>query len=189
MAKETLGYEVLQKDGKFEIRQYRECITASVEIDSDFKNALNSGFGILADYFFSENWSKKPSKTTGSVTVQVAKSEKIKMTSPVSLTITDQGDGYIISFIMPAKYTKDSLPEPFNKQITFQEMQPYKAAALKFRGHLNENIMGEKALNLESWLKKKDISYKSRFTFALYNPPLIPGRFRRNDIIAKLDEK
>ena len=184
---ETIECEVLQKDGRFEIRQYQAYITASVEIDSDFKNALNSGFGILADYFFSRNWSRKPPKTTGDITVHVAKNEKIAMTKPVFLTTTGQENRYIISFIMPARYTTDSLPEASNKQITFREVKPYKAAALKFGGYLNETVTAEKALVLASWLKEKQLSNISGFTFAQYNPPWIPGRFRRNEIIAALD--
>jgi len=44
MLGQTLEYKVLQKNKNFEIRQYAEYITASVEIDADFTGALNSGF-------------------------------------------------------------------------------------------------------------------------------------------------
>ena len=187
MFNETLKCEVLQRERRFEIRQYQGYIAASVEIDSDIKNALNSGFGVLADYFFSRNWSRKPPKTTGSITVHVAKNEKIAMTTPVFLATTDQANRYIISFIMPAKYTMDSLPEASNKKITFQEVKPYKAAALKFGGYLNETTTEDKAAVLATWLKEKQLSYKSGFTFAQYNSPWVPERFRRNEIIATLD--
>ena len=52
MAIESPRYKTVQKDNKFEIRDYEEYILAEVEIDGDFGSALQKGFRVLADYIF-----------------------------------------------------------------------------------------------------------------------------------------
>jgi hypothetical protein len=58
MAIESPRYRVVQKDNKFEIREYDGYILAEVEIDGDFSSALQKGFRVLADYIFGGNTSK-----------------------------------------------------------------------------------------------------------------------------------
>jgi hypothetical protein len=187
MAIETPQYEVLQKDGKNEIRQYHGYIIAAVVVESDFKNAVNSGFRILVDYIFGNNRSKTHIAMTVPVTEQAVQSEKIAMTAPVTSAPLKAGRQFLIAFTMPAKYTLENLPEPENKQITFQKVSPYQAAILVFRGYLNEKSAARKALELESWLNQRQMPFQSGFTFAQYNPPWIPGPFRRNEVIARLN--
>ena len=84
MAIETPKFEILQKDGKFEIRAYQEYINASVEIESDYQHALGEGFRILADYIFGNNRAKKNIAMTAPVTEQASKKSKN----------SDDGPGY-----------------------------------------------------------------------------------------------
>jgi len=187
MSIEILKFESLQKDGKFEIRKYQEYINASIEIDSEFKDALGKGFGILADYIFGNNRAKTNIEMTAPVTEQAVKSKKIEMTAPVTSARVGEGKKYLISFTMPSKYTLETLPEPLNKTISVQKVTPYKAAVLKFSGYLNEKTTAKKTQEMEAWLKKNNLQTKSGFILAQYNPPWIPGPFRRNELIAKLD--
>jgi hypothetical protein len=187
MSIETPEYEVLQKDGKYEVRHYKGYITASVVVESDFKNAVNAGFRILADYIFGNNRSKTHIAMTVPVTEQAVKNEKIEMTAPVTSTTLKEGREFLIAFTMPAKYTLENLPEPENKRVIFQKVKPYKAAILLFRGYLNEKSVRKKTVELESWLNQNKMPFKSEFTFAQYNPPWIPGPFRRNEVIARLE--
>jgi hypothetical protein len=187
MAIETPKYDVLQKEGNFEIRQYKGYITASVEVKSNYRDAWNSGFRILADYIFGKNKSKTYIAMTAPVTEQDITNEKIDMTAPVTSTVVDRDKKYIISFSMPAKYTMENLPEPMNKQIKLQKVKPYKAAALTFRGYMNEKSATNKEADLRSWMRRNNLSTRSTLILAQYNPPWILGPFRRNEIIAKLD--
>lgn len=57
MAIESPRYRVVQKDNKFEIREYDDYILAEVEIDCDFGSSLQRGFRVLADYIFGGNTS------------------------------------------------------------------------------------------------------------------------------------
>lgn len=186
MAIETPKYDLIQKDGKFEIRKYQEYINASVEIDSDFRNSLGEGFNILADYIFGNNRTKTSIQMTAPVTEQTVKTQKIEMTAPVTSGTITEGKKYIISFTMPSKYDIENLPEPVNSAITIHKIEPHKSAVLKFPGYFNEKTTNKKTEELETWLKKNHLDYNPRFTLAQYNPPWIPGPFRRNEIIADL---
>jgi hypothetical protein len=144
-------------------------VTASVEIDADFRHALNQGFGILADYIFGNNRTKT----------------SIEMTAPVTSAQVGEGKKYLVSFTMPSKYTLERLPEPMNKTILLQKIASHQAAALRFSGYLNEKTISKKTQELEAWLNKNNLKVKS-YIVAQYNPPWIPGMFRRNEIIAEL---
>ena len=187
MAIETPKFETLQKDGKFEIRKYQEYTIASVEVESDFKHALIEGFRILADYIFGNNRAKISIEMTVPVTEQPVAGKKIEMTAPVIAAPSGEGNKYLISFTMPSKYKLETLPEPVNKNITIVTVAPHKAAALRFSGYMSEKTTKKKTLEMEVWLKKNNFKPKSGFSLAQYNPPWIPGPFRKNEIIVEVE--
>jgi hypothetical protein len=47
--------------------------------------------------------------------------------------------------------------------------------------------MAEKTAEIEAWLTHNELYHKPGFTFAQYNSPGIPVRFRRNEIMVYLD--
>jgi len=186
MAIESPRYHTVHKDNKFEIREYDGYIFAEVEIDGDFSSALQKGFRVLADYIFGGNTSKAHIKMTVPVTQQAAGSEKIEMTAPVTSSPVEEGKKYIIAFTMPSKYTLETLPDPANKTISFRKVAKHRVAALRFSGNLNSKLATRKAKELETWLHENKYSKKSGFIFAQYNPPWIPGLFRRNEVLAEV---
>jgi hypothetical protein len=186
MAIESPKYQTINKDNKFEIREYEEFIMAEVEVDGDFSFALQKGFRILANYIFGGNTSKAHIDMTAPVTQQAVGGEKIEMTAPVTSSPVQEGKKYIIAFTMPSKYTLENLPEPANKTISFRKVAGRKVVALTFSGNLNSKLASRKAKELETWLNEHNYATKSSFVFAQYNPPLIPGIFRRNEVLANV---
>ena len=186
MAIESPKYQTVHKDKKFEIREYEGYILAEVEIDSDFGFALQKGFRVLADYIFGGNTSRARINMTVPVTEQAVSSEKIDMTAPVTSSPIEEGRKYRIAFTMPSKYTPDNLPEPVNKMISFRKVSKHKVAALRFSGNLNSKLAARKSRELETWLNENKYSKKSGFVFAQYNPPWIPGIFRRNEVLSEV---
>jgi len=182
---ETPEFETLKKDGKFETREYKEYISAAVEIEGDFRHALIDGFRVLADYIFGDNRTRTGIAMTVPVTEQAVKSQKIGMTAPVTAAKTGGGKKYLISFTMPAKYRLETLPEPVNKNIAIYKVAPHKAAVLRFSGNANEKNTLKKTEELEAWLKQNNLQPGSDFMLAQYNPPWIPGPFRKNEIIVE----
>jgi len=112
-------------------------------------------------------------------------SEKIVMTAPV----TEEEAGqhvYCISFTMPSKYTLETLPEPDDKRIQFKVVEDQKTAVIRFKGRVNKKLAQEKIEELKKWLNKNGIKPKSNFVVAQYNHPLVPGFFRRNEMIVEI---
>ena len=186
MATEALKYQTLYKDKKFEIREYEEYILAEVEIDGDFGSALQKGFRVLADYIFGGNTSKAHIDMTVPVTEQTVSSERIDMTAPVISTPINEARKYRIAFTMPSKYSLENLPEPVNKTISFRKVSRHKIAALRFSGNLTSKLAKRKAKELEIWLDENKYSQQGDFVFAQYNPPWIPGIFRRNEVLTEV---
>jgi hypothetical protein len=183
MAVESPEYKTVYKDGKFEIREYAEYVLAEVEIDGEFGPALQKGFRVLAGYIFGGNTSRARIDMTVPVTEQAVSGEKIDMTAPVMSSPVEEGKKYRIAFTMPSKYTLENLPQPVNKTISFRKVGKHRVAALRFSGSLNSRLAMRRAKELEAWLNEKSYSKKGSFVFAQYNPPWIPGIFRRNEVL------
>jgi len=186
MAIESPEYKTVYKDRKFEIREYAEYILAEVEIDGEFGSALQKGFRVLAGYIFGGNVSRDRIDMTMPVTEQAVSGEKIDMTAPVISSSIEEGKKYRIAFTMPSKYTLESLPEPADKTISFRKVGKHRVAALRFSGNLNIKSAMRKANELEAWLIENKYSRKGGFVFAQYNPPWIPGVFRRNEVLIEV---
>ena len=186
MAIESPKYKTVHKDSKFEIREYEEYVLAEVEVDGDFRSALQKGFRVLAGYIFGGNVSRDRIEMTVPVTEQAVSGEKIDMTAPVISSSIDEGKKYRIAFTMPSKYTLENLPEPADKTISFRKVGKHRVAALRFSGNLNGKLAKRKADQLEAWLTQSKYSRKGGFVFAQYNPPWIPGFFRRNEVLAEV---
>ena len=97
---ESPKYQVTQKHGAFELRQYAPYIKAEVAVSGgSYRAAIYKGFGILADYIFGNNIAAE--KVAMTSPVQVEESRKIAMTSPV--TVSGEGN-YTVAFSMPSEY-------------------------------------------------------------------------------------
>jgi hypothetical protein len=194
---ETPSYKLEKKEDGFEIRTYAAYILAQVDVESDFDGALRNGFEILAHYIFGGNRKKESISMTAPVSEEkVSGSEEIPMMAPVtsekiSMTapVTEEQAGervHRISFAMPSRFTLETLPEPLDKRITFTVVESRKTAATRFSGRVHEKLAAQKTEELSDWLVRNGIVPKSNFVVALYNPPFIPGIFRRNEIIVDI---
>jgi hypothetical protein len=194
MATETPSYNVEKKEDSFEIRAYSSYILAQVDVESDFDAALRNGFEILAHYIFGGNRKKESIPMTAPVSEEKVSdseeihmmapvtSEKIAMTAPVTEEQAREGV-YRVSFAIPSRFTIETLPEPQDTRITFKVVEGRRTAAIRFSGRVHEQLALQKTEELRAWLLRNGIEPKSNFVVALYNPPFIPGIFRRNEII------
>jgi effector-binding domain-containing protein len=109
-------------------------------------------------------------------------SEKIPMTVPVTAEMSREGV-YRVAFVMPGKYTLDTLPEPDDKNIHFKEVPDHNVAVVSFSGHSHEPKVREEIRKLTGWLQVNGLAPKSSFRLARYNPPWIPGFMRHNEVM------
>jgi hypothetical protein len=104
---ETPKYSVSKKQNEIEIRQYPGYIQAQVTVnEKNYKSAIEKGFNLLAGYIFGNNISRQ--KIEMITPVQASRSEKIAMTTPVTVT---GAASFTVAFIMPAEYTLETLPQ------------------------------------------------------------------------------
>ena len=77
--------------------------------------------------------------------VASSKSEPIAMTAPVGSEKV--GEQYRISFTMPSSYTLETLPQPLNPNVKFEQIPATSYYVWKFSGFANGD-RGEKQLEL-----------------------------------------
>lgn len=182
MAIEKPEYQVLLKEKLFELRRYKQFITADFEVEAEDRlQAANQGFRALANFIFGNNISREKISMTAPVTA-VPSSEKISMTAPVTVS----GSGrFMVSFTMPASYTLDSLPKPLDSRIEINQHSENHMAVIRFSGFFNEKNFSRHELLLEAWLQKKGIQTSGLPVVAGYDPPFMPWFLKHNEIMVE----
>jgi effector-binding domain-containing protein len=186
MSIEQPAYETLKRDGNFEVRRYNGYILAQVDEKGDMDTALNRGFRALFNYITGHNRVRSKIPMTAPVTEEIREgSEKIQMTAPVTTEMTEEGN-YRVSFIMPGSYTLETLPRPDDKDIHFREVPDHNVAVVRFSGHSHEPKVMEKVKELTGWMRENNLTPKSDFRLARYDPPWVPGFMRRNEVMVDI---
>jgi effector-binding domain-containing protein len=180
MAIEEAEYNVSLKDNEIEIRDYSASIVAEVTINGSFEDASNVAFRKLFKYISGENSSRSKIAMTAPVS-QEARSEKIDMTAPVSQTAT--GQGWAVSFMMPASFTMDTTPLPADKSVKLREIPAYRAAAIRYSGTWSEKRYQEHLNILQKWVEQHNLEITGQPVWARYNAPFVPWFMRRNEIL------
>ena len=96
MAIETPEYNLLEKEGKFELRVYNSFAVARTRVENDYREATVAGFRKIANYIFGGN----------------ERQLSIAMTAPVISNVPNEEGVYNIVFVMPREHTLSSLPAP-----------------------------------------------------------------------------
>lgn len=184
-----------------EVRKYAPYIVAcfTADGDKDMRQSLGQGFMGVAGYIFGKNQSKsgdssKVAMTSPVVSEKVAMtspvvSEKISMTSPVASEGVDAG--YTVSFIMPSKYTMDTLPTPTDPRVTLKEVPSRTLAALRWRGpSVKEELMRSYGTELREVLEREGMKIKGGNEPILfqYHPPFAPPWMRINEVLYEIQE-
>ena len=182
---EEPAYTVTEKSGAFELRAYDPKIIAEVLVSGNMKQASNAGFKQIAGYIFGGNTSQKGNSEkismTAPVTMEPGPSEKISMTAPV--TMKQNSDKWLVHFVMPSKYTMATLPKPNNPAVTLKQIPKKNYAVVRFSGFAGARKVANLTINLENWLKTKNITPKGKAELSRYNPPWTLPFFRRNEVM------
>jgi hypothetical protein len=182
---ETAPYTVLEKDGRFEIRQYQPQILAVTFVDDSLKAAGNVGFRRLFGYISGDNQTRASIPMTAPVG-QKASSQKIDMTAPVSQTKT--GNRWRVSFLMPASYSFETLPRPTDKQVELIQEPGRLMAAIRYSGSWSEEgYLKHKAL-LEDYISGRRLIKSGEAVWARYDSPFKPWFMRRNEILIPIEK-
>ncbi len=180
MAIEEAKYTVVKKDDNFEIRDYTPHIVAETLVVGSLEEAGSKAFKILFGYISGENRSRKKVEMTAPVSQQ-ADPEKIKMTAPVGQQRRE--DKWAVSFMMPASYSLETLPEPENPRVTLRQVSSRRMAVVRYSGFWSEKGYIENKSKLESWINDNGLKIAGDPLWARYNAPFTPWFLRRNEIL------
>ncbi|WP_316227281.1 heme-binding protein [Bradyrhizobium sp. SZCCHNR1047] len=168
-------YDVVLRDGDFEIRAYAPMIIAQAEVQGARKPAIEEGFRIVGAYIFGANQAKA----------------KIAMTAPVqqqaSATIAPAdgvaSDRWSISFVMPSNWSLDTLPPPADARIKLTAQSAQRMVAITFSGSTSDGIIADKTHQLRDYAQRKGLTVTGSPLLAFYNPPWTLPMLRRNEVM------
>lgn len=179
MAIEQAKYQVVMKDGQFEIREYESYILAEVEIEGEMELASSQAFRPLFNYISGENRTQTKVAMTTPVS-QEPLSEKISMTTPVSQERSE--NAWAVSFMMPADYTMNTIPIPTDPRVKLREVPGRQVATVKYSGRWTESGYQQHKQLLEAWIESKGLSMTGTAIWARFNAPYTPWFMRRNEV-------
>jgi len=170
MAIETPKYNLLKKEGRFEIREYVPMVIAKTEVKANYRDATYTGFRRIANYIFGAN----------------KKQMNIEMTAPVISYESQSQNKYDIIFVMPKKHSLVDLPEPNYDNVTLELKQLGKTVVITFGGWATEGRVIYYTKLLDDFIKKKNLEIRSTYMVAQYNSPWALPPFRKNEILAMI---
>ena len=172
------------KNENIEIRQYSEFLVAETQVESRYEDASRVGFRRLFRFISGDNTSQQ--KIAMTAPVQRSRSgEEIAMTAPV---FQEQDKSWwTVSFVMPAKFTSKTVPQPTDSTVTIRTVASRKVAVISFRGRIHEDGMEEYAQTLRAWCKNHGYRLMSEPRLAGYDPPYTLPFLRRNEVHIDVD--
>lgn len=183
MAIEQPRYTVLRTDDRFELRRYQPCIVAETVVeDAELETGITIGFRRLAGFIFGGNSAKESIPMTAPVTT--ARSEKIAMTAPVETQ--RRAEGMVMTFMMPSRYTLETLPEPVDPSVSIRRVPGRTMAAIKFSGSWSRERFEEHTEELLTWLRERNLVVIGTPVVARYDAPWTPGFMRRNEVLVEI---
>jgi len=180
MAIEEPRFDVLEKAGDFELRQYGSFIVAETLVEGSFSEVGNEGFRRLFDYIQGNNRKGQDIPMTAPVT-QEAASEKIPMTAPVGQEKV--AGKWRITFVMPSSHTMETLPEPLDPRIKLTEIPARLMAVHRYSGSWSKEGYEAKERKLLDFIEDKGLVMVGDPIFARYNSPFMIWFLRRNEVL------
>jgi SOUL heme-binding protein len=166
-------HALVTQDGAIELRDYPAIVVAEVTRRGDRNSAVRAGFGPLAGYIFAKNRG----------------GESVSMTAPVTQTPTGSAhQTWLIRFVMPAKYTLETLPKAGNDDVRLLQVPPARRAAIRFSGVATDGLVATNETILREWLAARRITILGAPTFAYYNDPFTLGPLRRNEVMFDVEK-
>ncbi|MDP5103181.1 MAG: heme-binding protein [Erythrobacter sp.] len=160
-------FSLVRAEGEFELRDYPALVVAEVTSSGDRQRASGASFRRLAAYIFAQD------RPEGG--------DKIAMTAPVLQDETQPGE-WRMRFVMPAKYTLETLP-PAPADITLTQVPARQMAAIRFSGNGAERDLALMEARLRDWMMAQGLMPAGEAEFAFYDAPMVPGPLRRNEVL------
>jgi hypothetical protein len=158
-------YQIVKKEGEFELRDYTAQILAEIGVDGELEDAGKKAFQPLFQYISGQNQSEN----------------KIAMTAPVG--VEKRNEKWAVSFMMPADYSLQTLPRPHNRHIELRQIPARRMAAMAYSGFWSESNYKTHHKKLQQWISEQHLHRIGEPIWARYNSPFMPWFLRRNEIL------
>jgi len=180
---EQPDYQLVGKNGDFEIRDYPPLVVAEVTRSGSRDETLSAGFRPLAGYIFAKERGGEKIAMTAPVTQQaVGAEEKIAMTAPVTQQPAGNDD-WTVQFIMPTEYSLADLPTPAGDGVRLDEIPARRMAVVRFSGRADNELLAEQEQRLRDWMAEQGVEPSGEPVYVYYNDPFTPGFLRRNEVM------
>ncbi len=166
---ESAEYKVLESDGRIEIREYPDLMLASTE--AAFNAQGNDGsFSRLFRYISGANEQK----------------QKIAMTTPVFMEGQSDASKGKMGFVVPKEVAASGIPAPKGAEVEIRKREGGRFAVIRFNGKLSPKLAQSQEEKLREWMTTKGIEGVGAAESAGYDAPYIPGFFRRNEVLIRI---
>lgn len=162
-------YRLLRFKGNIEVREYEPMIIAEVKVLGLRKEAIKKGFKVLADFIFGNNISN----------------QKIEMMAPVMQE--GRMKEWKIKFVMPSKYSPETLPKPNCAEIRLIPVSRTNFAVIKFSGLVDDKSIRKYIQELQDYIFAEHLCGIGKPILAFYNPPWTLPFLRRNEVMIEVD--
>jgi hypothetical protein len=182
VAIEEPRYEMEQRDGDMELRRYAPYLVAETQVGGSFDDAGNAAFQRLFRYISGNNRGERKIAMTSPVVQQEASGSKIAMTAPVRQE-GDKAGGFRVAFVVPAEFSRATVPEPNDPLVTIREVPEQRMAVLRYSGRWTESNYREHEALLRQWIAERGLVAAGPPVYARYNAPFVPWPMRRNEVL------
>jgi len=209
MAIEEPKYEILRTDGNIEIRKYQPKLIAEVLVEGDLNLASSKGFRKIAAFIFGNNRAGRTEDSGSAARISMAapvvikpqgrsstNSEKIAMTAPVivaprieSIASMQSASRWLVSFVMPSKYSLATLPLPNDPEVKIREIPGTTVAVLRYSWLNGIDRVQKKTEELNHWLAANHYVTLGTPQLARYDPPWTLPMLRRNEIMVEVSDR
>lgn len=164
---ETARYEVLEKDGAFELRRYEAHVVASTATK---EGGANGSFGRLFQYISGKNEGDA----------------RIAMTTPVFMPAAADGEPGEMQFVVPAAVAKAGAPAPADPSVKLASMEAGRYATIRYGGVARAGDRKTKVAELRAKIAALGLEAAGEPIHAGYDPPWTPGPLRRNEVLIRV---
>lgn len=165
-------YTVLLKNADdIEIREYAPMLVAETVVnDKSRSSAADHGFRILNDYISGNNLPddiKEADIRPEERSRPPMPGEKIPMTTPVLQQQSE--NGWVISFVLPSKYTLSTAPQPNNPMVKLRQVPVTRVAVIKFSGLAGKGSIKSHTQKLKDFMVDNNIAAAGAPALARYS--------------------
>jgi hypothetical protein len=175
VAYEEPRYEVVDKDGDFELRRYEPYVVSEMVVSGERDQVSSQAFMRLFRYIGGKNRKKiRPDDP------------EIAMTVPV--TTRQDGDSMRMTFMVPSRYTLETAPQPADPDVQIRAEPGGLVAVLTYSGRPNQERFLEHKGLLETWVAESELKPTGEPILARYDGPFKPWFLRRNEALLAVTE-